>query len=151
MANSFTQLYIHYVFIPEGRLGYFTADQKAKIYPYLIGIAKEHKCYVHAINGGIDHVHILLSFPADKSVSEMAKLLKGNSSRFINQEKIYPCRFEWQPGYGAFTVSHSQLKTVKSYIEKQEEHHQKVKLKDEYLSLLVKHEIRFDEKYLPDM
>ena len=98
MANSFTQIYIHYVFIAKVRFEYFKTDYKKKVYPYLIGIAKEYKCYVHAINGGVDHIHILMSLPAVVSVAEMAKLLKANSSRFINQEKLYPFRFEWQAG-----------------------------------------------------
>jgi len=151
MANSFTQIYIHYVFIAKSRMEYFKPEYKKKIYPYIVGIAKEHHCYIHSINGGIDHIHILLSLAADKSIAQIAQLLKGNCSKHINDEKLYPFRFEWQAGYGAFSVSQSNLDRVKQYIDNQETHHQKVKLREEYLSLLNKYLIKYDEKYLPEM
>jgi putative transposase len=151
MANSFTQLHIHYVFIAAGRADIFSPEMKKRIYPYLIGIAKENNCFVHAINGGTDHIHILLKLHPDKSVANIAQLLKGNVSRFINNEKLYPFRFEWQAGYGAFSVSLSNLNAVKQYIDNQEAHHNTTTLKDEFTTLLQKHDISFEDKYLPEM
>lgn len=151
MANSYTQVYIHFVFIAKSRMNYFKPEYKKKIYPYLTGIAKEHNCVVHSINGGTDHVHILLSLASDISLAQTAQFLKGNSSKHINDEKMFPFRFEWQSGYGAFSVSQSSFDPVKQYIDNQENHHQKVNLKDEYLSLLEKYKVKYDDKYLPQM
>jgi putative transposase len=99
--------------------------------------------------GGIeDHVHILAGFSPTVSVSDMLKRIKGNSSKWINDEKKTPRRFQWQAGYGAFTVSQSQLSVVSQYIQGQDEHHKRLSFKEEFLAMLTRHNIDYDPMYV---
>jgi len=101
--------------------------------------------------GGIeDHVHLLLKVHPSLSIADTVKLIKGNSSRWINDNQKVSARFEWQRGYGAFSVSESMSDVVKRYIDNQEQHHRQQTFKDEYFSLLRKHKIEFDERYVFD-
>ena len=95
-----------------------------------------------------DHVHILARFKSDVSVAEMLKLIKGNSSKWLNEQPGRSERFRWQPGYGAFSVSESRAPAVRTYIQRQPEHHARVSLRDELAALLEKNGIEFDERYL---
>jgi REP element-mobilizing transposase RayT len=95
-----------------------------------------------------DHVHILLGFSPELSISDLVRDIKSNSTEYINKEKLISGKFSWQSGYGAFTYSKSQVEKVVNYIQRQEEHHRKKSFREEYLELLKKYEIGFDEKYL---
>ncbi len=96
-----------------------------------------------------DHIHCLVRFPARKSVSDMLRAIKSDSSSWVNHERPGD-RFAWQTGYGAFTVSPSQVENVSLYIRTQEEHHRDRSFQTEFLSLLKKHSVEFDERYLWD-
>lgn len=148
MANTYTQVHIHFVFSVKYREGVIGASWKEELYKYISGIIKANKHKLLAINGMPDHVHILIGMRPTQSVSDLMQDVKGNSSKWINEKKFLKSKFEWQEGYGAFSYSKSQLNSVISYINNQETHHKKISFRDEYLDFLRKFEIDFDEKYI---
>ncbi len=125
-----------------------TDDVKTRLYDYIGGTIRKQGGITLAINGIADHIHILAKLRADKSVSDVLRDLKANSSGWMH--KVFPelKDFSWQNGYGAFTVSTSQIEKVKEYIANQERHHQKRSFRDEFILLLKANEIEFDENYL---
>ena len=107
-----------------------------------------HKASALQIGGTADHVHVLILAPAPLSPSQIAQFLKGVSSKWIHDELGGLRKFAWQDGYGAFTVSKSELPAVIRYIQNQREHHRRKSFQEEFLELLKKHEIQYDERYL---
>lgn len=95
-----------------------------------------------------DHVHILIGLRPTQSVSDLVQIIKANSSKWINEEKFLPVKFEWQAGYGAFSYSKSQIEIIIDYINNQENHHRKKTFHEEYLGLLKTYEIDYDELYV---
>ena len=148
MANTFTQINIHAVFCVKGRGNVLSDHFRPKLFSYINGILNNHKNYSLAVNGYKDHVHIFFELNPSMSVSDVLRLVKTNSSRWINENGFVQGKFEWQEGYGAFSYSKSQRNDVIEYIKKQEEHHGKDSFRDEYLSLLRKFDIEFDDRYL---
>lgn len=114
------------------------------------GVARENGMHPIAIGGMSDHVHLLLSLPTTLSVAKAIQRIKGASSAWVNTTLPVAGQFAWQTGYGAFSVSVSQLPVVVTYIENQEEHHQVHRFKDEYVSMLQKHAVDYDERYVWD-
>ena len=112
------------------------------------GIVRGQKSTLLKVGGIEDHVHLLLCLNPTVNVSDMVGKIKSNSSRWINQRDDVKCKFEWQPGYAAFTVSESQAPVVAKYIANQAEHHRKRGFKEEYLAMLKKHQIEYDLKYI---
>ena len=123
-------------------------DFEIDLYKYISGIVhnKGHKMYI--INGTEEHIHIFLSMNPDQSVSIITQDIKRSSSKWINDNKLSVGKFEWQPCFGAFTYSKSQIKFVIKYIENQKEHHRKVSFLDEFRLFLKKYEFAFDERYI---
>ncbi|MDR7369867.1 IS200/IS605 family transposase [Flavobacterium aquidurense] len=132
MANTYTQLYIHIIFAVKGRQNLISANWKNEIYKYITGIITNKEQKLIAINGMPDHIHILIGLKPDKSISDLVRDIKSNSSKFINDRKWINGKFEWQTGFGAFSYSHSQLTNVIKYIQRQEEHHKNKTFKEEY-------------------
>jgi putative transposase len=100
-------------------------------------------------SGGVeDHVHLLMKIHPKFAISTTMQLIKSNSSRWINERRPVAAKFSWQRGYGAFSVSQSMAETVKQYIQNQRHHHRKLELRDEYLEMLRRHRIEFDERYV---
>jgi len=114
------------------------------------GIVRELGGIPIKINGSRDHVHMLIALPARMSVSEIMRIVKTNSSRWAHELSSDNSDFEWQTGYGAFSVSKSNLNAVTEYIVRQEEHHRRKDFITEYIELLSMHGIEFDERYLWD-
>ncbi len=100
------------------------------------------------INGVSDHVHILLGIKPDCKLSDLVRDIKANSSKWVNENRLVPGKFEWQTGFGAFSVSTSGINKVIQYIEHQEEHHRKKSLRSEYIEFLNAHEIDFKPEYI---
>jgi len=148
MANTYTQLYVQIVFSPLGRQNLINEQIKDTVYRYITGIIKNNNQKLMIINGMPDHIHIFIGFSPDISISYLVRDIKSNSTEYINKEKLIPGKFCWQSGYGAFTYSKSQVGRVISYIQRQEEHHRTKSFREEYLELLNKYEIEYDEKYL---
>ena len=149
MANSYTQLYTHYIFAVNERRSLISEEIKERVYMYITGIIKSLDCKLVIINGTPDHVHILVSQNPTISVSEFAMKVKANSSRDINANNLLSgSKFNWQEGYGAFAYSKSQVHKVLEYIMDQEIHHTRFTFRDEYIRLLTEAGIEFDEKYI---
>ncbi|HBU06796.1 MAG TPA: IS200/IS605 family transposase [Candidatus Magasanikbacteria bacterium] len=148
MVNTYTNLFVHVVFSVKERRPLLNKELRNELFPYIIGIAKAKNFQIPIINGVDDHVHILMLLKPDLSVSQAVQFIKGGSSKWIhgrfNDLKI----FTWQEGYGAFSVSTSQIDRVKKYILNQSIHHQKIDFKQEYRKLLEINNIEFTEKYL---
>lgn len=148
MAYTYSQINIHAVFTVQGRENLLKKEIRDRIFEYLSGIMKGMGLFPLAVNGVEDHVHIFFELRPDISVSKALQGIKSNSSKWINEEKIFPGKFEWQKGFGAFTNSRSQRNRVIQYILNQEIHHAKTSFRDEYLSLLDKYGIEFNNNKL---
>lgn len=146
--SSFTKLTYHVVFGTKYRRPLIMPEFQARLSQYISGIIREKSGHLIEIGGIADHVHILAHFPPTISVSAMIGELKGSSSTWMNTEKLADRHFEWQKGYGAFTVSYSQVEVVQNYIQQQESHHKKTSFEDEYRAMLIRHNIQFDPRYL---
>ena len=123
MANTFTQIHIHFVFAVKYRIGVIDKTWKERLYQYLAGIIKTKEHKLLAVNGMPDHVHILIGVRPTQSISDLMKDVKQASSKWINENRFVNGHFEWQEGYGAFSFSKSQINQVIQYINNQEVHH----------------------------
>ncbi|MBS1509052.1 MAG: IS200/IS605 family transposase [Bacteroidetes bacterium] len=148
MANTFTQLYFHVVFAVKGRANLISHRWKEELYKYITGIVTNKNQKLLAINGMPDHIHLLVGLRPDTTLSDIVRDIKANSSRFINEKKWVAGKFEWQTGFGAFTLGHSQLDAIMNYIRTQEEHHKTRTFRDEYVELLKRYEIDFKPEYI---
>jgi putative transposase len=148
MANTYTQIHLHFVFAVKYREGIIQSSWKDELYKYVTGIVQNNKHKMICINGMPDHIHILIGMEPIQSISDLLKDVKGSSSKWINERKFLKGKFEWQEGYGAFSYSKSQVKDVIAYIENQESHHAKKTFREEYLDFLKRFEIEFDERYI---
>jgi putative transposase len=147
MPNTYTNLLFHIVYSTKYRKPLITLDRQDDLYGYIGGIIREQKGILLTAGGMADHVHLLAKLPPTIAVSDMLRLIKANSSKWAN-ERGDVTDFEWQAGYAAFSVSESQGGRVRGYIETQEAHHRRLPFRDEYLALLRKHNIEFDERYV---
>ncbi len=146
--GTFTQFYVQLVFSPKHRDRLLVEQIRPRIFEYLSGITTNlgHKSIM--INGVNDHVHLFLGLNPKIAISETVKELKRSSSIFINGQKFFPGKFEWQEGYGGFSYGKSQIESVYDYIKNQEKHHKKRTFREEYLEFLNRYEIEFEEQYL---
>jgi REP element-mobilizing transposase RayT len=145
---SYVSSYSHCVFSTKERRPLITPELRERLWPFLGGIARQNKMKAIEIGGVADHVHILLSLPSTMAISKAMQLIKGGSSKWIHETFPEHRLFAWQEEYGAFSVSVSQLDKTIEYIKGQEEHHRKMTFQEEFLALLKKHRIEYDERYL---
>jgi len=148
MANTYTQIYIHVVFAVQGRQNLIPKEHKEELHKYIAGIIRNKKQKLIAINSMPDHMHIFIGMKPSIALSDLVRDIKNNSSAFINEKKWVRGKFNWQEGFGAFSYGHSQIDVVVKYIQNQEEHHTKKTFKEEYLEMLKKFNVEYDEKYL---
>jgi REP element-mobilizing transposase RayT len=148
MAQNYVSLHVHFVFSTKDRQPTLRPELRKRIWRYLGGIARKEKMKAIEVGGTADHIHALLSMAPTMAPATVVQILKGNSSKWINESLGLPCRFEWQEGYGAFSVSFSQVDKTVAYIRNQEEHHRKKSIQQEYLGFLKKHRIPYDERYI---
>ncbi|SDH25458.1 REP element-mobilizing transposase RayT [Flavobacterium omnivorum] len=148
MANTYTQIHIHFVFAVKFRDAIIQSKWKEDLYKYMSGIIQNNNHKLLAINGMPDHIHILIGLRPAQSISDLMKEVKQSSSKWINQNKLSNGHFEWQEGYGAFSYSKSQIGQVINYIQNQELHHEKKTFTQEYRDFLVKFEVEYDEKFI---
>ena len=148
MANTYTQIHIHSVFAVQGRKCLIGKDWKDDLYKYITGIIRNYGHKVLQINGMPDHVHVLFGFRPTQSLSDLMQQVKQDSSAWINRKGFLQNKFSWQAGYGAFSYSKSQLPGIIRYIQNQEEHHKKMTFTEEYVELLEKFEIDYDQRYI---
>jgi len=145
---SYVSSYFHCVFSTKERRRFITPELRGRLWPFLGGIARQNKMKAIEVGGVEDHVHILLSLPSTMAVSKAVQLIKGGSSKWIHDTFPDQRMFAWQKEYGAFSVSVSQLDKAIEYIRNQEAHHRKKTFQEEFLTLLKKHRIEYDERYL---
>lgn len=148
MSQSFTNLVYHIVFATKDRQPLITEAYQDRLYGYIGGTIRGLGGISLAINGTADHVHLLAKLRPDKALSDVLRDLKANASGWMHD--LFPelKDFAWQRGYGAFTVSQSQIEQVCNYIAHQQEHHQKKSFRDEFIGFLKANGIEFDERYL---
>jgi putative transposase len=145
---SYISSYFHFVFSTKDRRPLITPALRERLWPYLGGIAREHKMKAIEIGGVADHVHMLLSLPATLTPAKAMQLIKGGSSKCVHDTFPEQHLFAWQEKYGAFSVSVSQLDQIVHYIQGQPAHHRKQPFQEEFLALLKKHHVEYDERYL---
>ncbi|MBN1338800.1 MAG: IS200/IS605 family transposase [Bacteroidales bacterium] len=148
MANTYTQLYVHFVFAVQNRQSLISEDWQPFLYQYLGGIIKNHGNKPYIINGMPDHIHALVSMHPDQSPSDLMYRVKRNSSIWINEKRFVKGKFRWQEGFGAFSYSKSQIPVIAGYIENQKQHHRVKTFREEYVKFLEEFEIDFDERYI---
>lgn len=140
MSHAYARNYIHLVFGTKDCRCCLKGPVQGKLHPYLAGIAREYGIEVLAIGGGEDHVHLLLQMPPKLAVATVVRALKADSSKWMNENGHF---FAWQQGYGAFSVSASNIEGVAEFIRTQSQHHVRHSFEQEYFALLAKHGIEF--------
>ena len=148
MPHSYSSLLAHIVTATENRQPLIDATLEERLFPYLGGIVRQLGGTLCTVNGTEDHIHLLVQLPASLSVAEAVGKIKGNSAHWIHESFSKRSSFAWQRGYGAFSVSKSNMPRVAGYIERQKEHHAKRPLQEEYVHLLRRHGVVVDERYL---
>jgi putative transposase len=146
--HSFVSCLMHCVWGTKERRPLINPSLQDRLWPYLGGIARESKMKALAVGGVEDHVHVLLSIPATLSMAKAIQLLKGNSSKWIHDTFKEHWEFEWQEGYGAFSIGISGVEETTRYILGQREHHKKTSFRDELEIFLKKHGMQYVERDL---
>lgn len=146
MPSSFTKNFYHAVFGTKHRELFIRPELEERLYPFVGGILRDLGATVIAVNGMPEHLHFLAMYPSKLSHSEMLQHVKGRSSKWIHETFPGLQRFGWQVGYGGFTVSRSMTDVVEQYIRRQKEHHKSMTFKEEFLCLLRRHGIEFEEE-----
>ena len=148
MAHSYHQIYLQTVFAVKYRNAVLLKTWRPRLLAVIGNLIKETGCKTILVNGVEDHVHCLVGLRPAVSVSELMKIVKAKSSKYINDHGLTPERFEWQEGYGVFSYSQSHLDRVYRYIQNQEIHHQRHSLKEEYLELLQEYQMDYQPEYV---
>jgi len=145
---SYTNLLYHIDFATKERVPYLKAELLPRVGPYIGGIVREVGGQMLAANGAPDHIHIALQSTPSMAVADLVRIIKANSSKWIHETFPALAPFAWQEGYAAFSVSSSVMPKVLAYIGGQEQHHQKADFKQEFIALLRKHGIPYDERFV---
>jgi putative transposase len=148
MANTYHQIYLQTVFAVKYRNAIIDNAWKNNLFAVIGNLINETSCKSIIVNGVEDHVHCFIGLKPVVSVSELMKTVKAKSSKYINDHSLTSDRFEWQPGYGVFSYSQSQVNAVYKYIQNQEAHHKKQTFRDEYFDFLQKFKVEYDEQYV---
>jgi putative transposase len=138
------QLTFPIVFSTKDRAPLIREEFREDLYKYMGGIVRGEGGTTIEIGGMPDHIHWLVIMKTEPSEAQFVKVVKAKSSKWVNDGRLLRARFSWQVGYGAFTVSHSQLGKVRKYIQNQAEHHRQVTFQEEFLEFLHRHKIEYD-------
>ena len=148
MGSTLTNLIYHVVFSTKGREPVLASDMRDELYRYIGGIVKADNGILIQIGGMADHIHILLKLKPIHKFSDIMQNIKGSSSKWINEQNCLGVKFRWQDGYGAFSVSASQVPVVTKYIENQEKHHQGFSFQSEFELLLERHNVEYNAEFI---
>ncbi|WDQ15301.1 IS200/IS605 family transposase [Rhodopirellula sp. P2] len=148
--STHQQLLYHIVFSTKRRKRLLNDSIREDVFSYIAGVCKRLDGFPLEVGGYYDHAHLLVRIPARVAVSDFVGKIKSNTSKHLNEGKALGVPFGWQDGFGAFSVSPSNKDAVSRYIGGQMEHHRKRTFEEEYLQLLLKHEVEFDERYVFD-
>ena len=148
MSDSYTNLLYHIIFSTKDRRPLITEDRQPRLYDYIGGTIRSLGGISLELNGTEDHVHLLTKLRPDKALSDVLRDLKANASGWMHDVFPEAKDFSWQRGYGAFTVSQSNVEEVRRYIAHQKEHHKRSSFRDEFIQFLKANGIEYDERYL---
>ena len=148
MANTFSQIYLQFVFAVRNRQYLVPKEHKEELHKYFTGLVRNRKAKMLAVHCMPDHTHLFVGFKPNVLISDFVKEIKVETNEFINAKRWIRQKFSWQEGYGVFSYSHSHIDAVIKYIINQEKRHKKITFKQEYLDFLHKFQIPFEEKYL---
>jgi len=150
MPQSLAKLLVHLIYSTKHRERILTDNIPEELHRYTAGILKKYESPAILINSVEDHVHILFSQSRNHSLADLVEQAKKGTSKWLKTKGRAFARFHWQNGYGAFSVSQSNVKKVTAYIQRQKEHHKRQSFQDEFRALLKRHEIEFEERYVWD-
>jgi REP element-mobilizing transposase RayT len=150
MANTYTQVYLHCILVVKFRQPHLKKSWRDEVYKYITGIVKKQGHLMFAINGVEDHLHMLIAMKPHEAISDLMRIVKTNSSKWINEQCFLHVPFRWQIGFACFSYSKNAVPKVVAYIENQESHHKKKTLKKELTDELKKFDVDYKEKYLFD-
>jgi REP element-mobilizing transposase RayT len=151
MPQSLARVVLHVAFSTKNRVPFLRdGDLRPRLYGYMAGVLQNVDCAPILINGVEDHVHILCNLSRSMTVGGLVEEAKKNTSRWMKDQGPGHREFYWQAGYGAFSVSQSNVEAVREYIAMQQEHHRKVSFQDELRALCRKHGVEIDERYVWD-
>ena len=146
MTQSLAALYCHIVFSTKSREPLIAREMEDRIFAFIGGVMRQRKGSLLAGGGMTDHVHLLVSMGREWAVSDLVRDIKSNSSGWVHDSFSDMAHFAWQAGYGAFSVSASQLSLVKHYIANQKVHHATQSFQEEFRQFLTRHELEYDER-----
>jgi REP element-mobilizing transposase RayT len=132
MLHSYVRNYLHITWSTDDRVRVFQGNTKIQLKDFFLEKSKEMNTPVISINVQPEHIHVLVDLPSNLCLADFVQKIKGASSHWINEQKLVHTKFSWQRGYGAFSVSASQLEIVKKYIQNQDAHHKKKTFEEEY-------------------
>ena len=150
MANTFSQIYLQFVFAVQYRQNLIPKEYKEELHKYITALVKNRSAKMLAVHCMPDHAHIFVGFKPNVLISDFVKEIKVESNEFINKKNWVKGKFNWQEGYGVFSYSRSHIDRVIKYISNQETHHKKKTFKQEYVEFLERFDVAYDEKYLFD-
>jgi len=148
MANAYTQIYLQLVFVVEGRENMIPKAHRASVEKYITGVVQKRKHKMLAISCMPDHTHLFIGYNPAQALPDLVSETKTAATKFIKKQPWMPFAFSWQRGYGGFSYSRSHIDAVVKYILNQEEHHKKRTFREEYLDMLEKFEVAYDDRYL---
>jgi REP element-mobilizing transposase RayT len=148
--STFSQIYIHIVFAVKHREALIHQSWEDELFKYITGIVQKKGHKMIAINGMPDHIHIFLNMKPIGNLSDLVREIKKSSSAFIKENKLTNFPFYWQGGFGAFSYGQSQISAVANYVQNQKKIHEQRFFKNEFIDMLNKYKIDFNEKYLFD-
>ncbi|MCP9753045.1 IS200/IS605 family transposase [Ferruginibacter sp. HRS2-29] len=148
MPNTYTQLHIQFVFAVKYRQALISREWNTQLHKYMTAIFQDNKHKMLQINSEPVHIHILLGMRPHQSISSLMQLVKGESSRWLNEKEFCKDKFAWQEGYGAFSYAKSEVPNVIKYIQNQEVHHKKENFLNEYKRLLTEFDVDWKEEYI---
>ncbi|NLH98043.1 MAG: IS200/IS605 family transposase [Chthonomonadales bacterium] len=146
MSQSYIRCLVHLVWSTHNRVPVISPDVRGRLHAYLGGVVRTAGAHAHVIGGTDDHVHLLLSLTATKTIMEIVRAAKGVSSRWMHENGVP--EFRWQDGYGAFSVAAEAQERVEAYIRRQEEHHRVVSFQEEFLEFLRRNNVEYDPRYI---
>ncbi len=150
MPQSLARLLVHVIFSTKYRAPLLSSAVRPVVHQYLGKVLRDHDCPTIRIGGVEDHVHLFFGLSRTLSIAKAVEVIKTTSSKWIKLQSPELAEFHWQNGYGAFSVSPSQMEAVIRYIENQEEHHREISFQDEMRGLLHRHGVEYDERYAWD-
>lgn len=145
MLHSYVKVYVHFVWSTKNRDPFLDNQVRPNVHRHILEYAQTKRISIDTIGVQKEHIHVFISMRSDQNIDDVAKLLKGESSHWINSENFIKPKFSWQRGFGAFSISPSHVEAVRSYINNQDEHHRKKSYIEEVADLLMKYGYNKDE------